>query len=812
MTTPAAGGTRFWLRWALRDLRNHWVAVLAIALVIAIGIGLFAGLGSTATWRRDSNDASFAELAMHDLQVQLSPGTFTAQASLLAAADSLGRADDIAARHERLVVDTQIDASTDGASILAAARIVGMDLDGAVDTIWVRDGVLPPADGDAGVLELKFADHWGLADSGTVVLAGGRVLDYTGLGVLPEDFFYEGPEGTLLAEGELAPVYLPLATAQRVLGRPGEVNELVLTVREGADWSAIADELRAAVDGLGVSATVSTRDDAYAVQVLYDDIENDQRFWNALAGLVLAAAALAAFNLIARIVEAQRREIGIGMALGVSRRLLAIRPMLVGLQVAVLGTVAGVGVGVLVGAAMGNVIETFLPLPVQIQSFQPATFAQGAVLGIVVPLVACAIPVARAVRVEPIEAIRTGHLTAKANRFTDWTGRLRIPGSSLTQMPVRNVLRTPRRTLLTALGVGAAITALVTVLGLLDSFGRTIDDANAEFTQGDPDRLLVQLDTFHPIDAGVVAAIAENETVARIDAGLRVPIIAPTEGSGDDLDLLVELIDFETSSWTPTTTEPLGDEPGIVLAEKAASDLGVEIGDSIEVVHPVRLERGAFTLSSSTVRVGGTHVNPMRVFAFMDLGEADRFGLDGAVNFVHAYPVDGVDRDEARQALFGLPGIASSQSVGRIGESFDEALDQFVSILVIAASAVLVLALLIAFNSTRITVEERRREHATMRAFGLPVRSIMGVVIKESVLVGLIATLIGVIGGSFFLGWILQSLATTTLPDIRIERYISATTVSWAAIIGVVAVSLAPIFLLGRIRRMNIPDTLRVME
>ena len=71
------------LRWSWRDLRRHWVAVLAIALVIAIGTGVFAGLGSTATWRRESNDASFASTGVHDLRAELSPGTFVEEGTLL---------------------------------------------------------------------------------------------------------------------------------------------------------------------------------------------------------------------------------------------------------------------------------------------------------------------------------------------------------------------------------------------------------------------------------------------------------------------------------------------------------------------------------------------------------------------------------------------------------------------------------------------------------------------------------------------------------------------------------------------------------
>ena len=104
--------------------------------------------------------------------------------------------------------------------------------------------------------------------------------------------------------------------------------------------------------------------------------------------------------------------------------------------------------------------------------------------------------------------------------------------------------------------------------------------------------------------------------------------------------------------------------------------------------------------------------------------------------------------------------MTSSQPVARISEAIDEALDQFLSFLFVTAAAVMTLALLIAFNATRITVEERQREHATMRAFGLPVRTVIGVVVKESVIIGIVATGIGIGGGFIFLRWMLASLAT----------------------------------------------------
>jgi hypothetical protein len=63
-------GLLFMLRWAARDLRRRWPQVVAIALVISIGTGIYAALGSTATWRRESNDASFGLLHMYDLRIR----------------------------------------------------------------------------------------------------------------------------------------------------------------------------------------------------------------------------------------------------------------------------------------------------------------------------------------------------------------------------------------------------------------------------------------------------------------------------------------------------------------------------------------------------------------------------------------------------------------------------------------------------------------------------------------------------------------------------------------------------------------------
>ena len=64
-----------WIRWIARDLRQRWLLITSIALVLALGTGTYAALLGTSTWRTLSNDASFEQQRMHDLEISLAPGT-----------------------------------------------------------------------------------------------------------------------------------------------------------------------------------------------------------------------------------------------------------------------------------------------------------------------------------------------------------------------------------------------------------------------------------------------------------------------------------------------------------------------------------------------------------------------------------------------------------------------------------------------------------------------------------------------------------------------------------------------------------------
>jgi putative ABC transport system permease protein len=809
---------RLWWKWSWRDLRARWVQVAAIAFIIALGSGIYSGLSSTSEWRRVSYDASFERLHMYDLRVKLAEGAFVDAAALEDAARSIPSAASIEAVGPRLITTTQVDASTDGETILVPGRIVGVDLAGGgpdVNGVSAEKGRTLRAS-DAGrnvaVLDVHFADHYHLPDHGRVAVSGGTTLDYVGLGLSPEYFLIAGERNSLLAEANFAAVFAPLDTAQRIAGRPGAANDLVLSLAPGADRDVVRAELEAALaerfPDVGVALNGPRGDFVY--RYLYDDIEGDQRFYNIFAVLILAGAAFAAFNLTGRIVEAQRREIGIGMALGVPARRLAVRPLLVALEVALLGVAFGVGVGLLVSFLMGSVLQGFFPLPVWRFPFQPGVFARGAALGLAIPFLATLYPVWRAVRVTPVTAIRTGFLATKSSGFAPTLGRIPIPGRTTAQLPFRNVLRAPRRTLMTVLGIAAAIMVLVGLVGVFDSFGATIDDADAEASTSSPDRLNVELDFFYPTDSEQVRAIENSPAARAAEATLELP--STLRGDGTRIETLLELRDLDSSLWAPSITDRIdAPGPGVVLTETAADDLGVGAGDKFTLRHP-RREGLSYRFVDSEVTVIGLNEFPIRNVAFMDIADASLMHLEGLTNLVVVDPAPGTSVTEAQRMLFGQPGVASVQPVSAFIDSIRDAIEDVLAILVVVEGAVLLLALLIAFNSASINADERARENATMFAFGLRLRTVLRMATVEGAVIGVLGTAAGLAAGWVLLGWLVRSLLPETLPDVGIVTFLAPSTVLTAVGLGVLAVALAPLLTSRKLRRMDIPSTLRVME
>jgi len=249
----------------------------------------------------------------------------------------------------------------------------------------------------------------------------------------------------------------------------------------------------------------------------------------------------------------------------------------------------------------------------------------------------------------------------------------------------------------------------------------------------------------------------------------------------------------------------------VLISEKAAADLGVGVGDTITIAYPRRQGSG-YTEASAAVRVSGLHPDPFRTFAYMDPSAAVLAGLPAIANQVSATPKAGGSENRIARALFRNPSVASVERATATTKFVRNRLGDFVGVLRLIEGFALALALLIAFNSSAIGIDEHRRENATMLAFGVSGRRAITLAVGESLIAGALGTLAGLGGGYLVTSWVVDQTLPETLPDLGLVIEIAPTSLLIAGAVGVASVALAPLLSARRIRRMDVPSTLRVME
>ena len=268
-----------WLRWSWRDLRSRWVQGVVIALIIALGVGAYSGLSSNTRWRQITADNAYDVLNMYDLRVELADGSAVETGSMLAAIARADPNDIVADAEERLRVPNQVATATADGDIVVRGEVIGVSLaDGGpnINSIHASEG-RSLNEGDRGqptsLVERNFAVYYDLPADGTLTLSGGRQLEYVGHANTPEYFMVISEGGGIFAQASYAAVFTSLETAGEIAGRPGSVNETVITLRGGADRDAFGDELTAAFEAempeIGVIITDTNDDAVYTVMYEY---------------------------------------------------------------------------------------------------------------------------------------------------------------------------------------------------------------------------------------------------------------------------------------------------------------------------------------------------------------------------------------------------------------------------------------------------------------------------------------------------------------------------------------------------------------
>jgi putative ABC transport system permease protein len=605
--------------------------------------------------------------------------------------------------------------------------------------------------------------------------------------------------GTADAFGGSSYVGLTLSAARRYLVPPGTISSVSVKAQPGVAPEELVRRIAATLPSTveAVTGARLTEEDIASVNSAFLSVFRG--FLTVFAIVALLVATFSIHNTFAILVAARTRESGLLRAIGASRRQVLVTVVGEALAVGVLATAAGLAGGLGLAALLKKAFAGLgFDLPATGLVFTGATVAVCVPVGIVVTLVAAAVPAWRAGRVAPLAAllaaaveptrpsavrVAAGTILAAGGAVVAVvlpnaaaaqlgsalafigvvvlgpvtarlvTAGLGVPVAALRgvtgQLARRNAMRNPRRTASAsiALLIGVGVVALFTVFGASLQTS-TVDSLGAAFT-GD---LALSASQFgnggmSPHLAADLARLPEVRAATGIGAG-RVLL------DGTSVD--VHVVDPATVAAVvrvDRAVAALGDRQ-VAVAQTVAQQRSWHVG----TVVPVRYGDGAV----DALTIGAVYpANPL-------LGDyllPERTWRTHTPQYLHAtvYVAASGDLSRARQAVTAVAARYGAPTVRDRQQLFDataQGIAQLLNVVYVLLALAVLIALMGIANTLSLAVNERTREIGLLRAVGATRRQVRAMLRWESVLTALFGTLTG-LGVGVFLGWVLVRASGT---------------------------------------------------
>lgn len=212
-------------------------------------------------------------------------------------------------------------------------------------------------------------------------------------------------------------------------------------------------------------------------------------------------------------------------------------------------------------------------------------------------------------------------------------------------------------------------------------------------------------------------------------------------------------------------------QPGEIVVDVATAEAaGVEVGDQVQVA----LLSGAETFTLVGVAsFGEDNALAGATIVLFHPEEAQRvLGLEDGWSALSVAAAEGLDEEELRARVAqvvpaGVEVVTGTTSTGEQIDDFTEGLGFLTTALLAFAGVSVLVGAFIIQNTFRIVVAQRTRELALLRAVGATARRVTGVVVIEALVVGVVASALGVGAGVLLAEGLSAGMAALgfTLPE-----------------------------------------------
>ena len=525
----------------------------------------------------------------------------------------------------------------------------------------------------------------------------------------------------------------------------------------------------------------------------------------------IVVAALVALTSMTRMVEEDRMQIGTFKALGYGKGRIMSKYLIYCCLASIIGCVAGILIGFsLLPSIFWQAYGSLYSLPSLILAFSPWF----AVIVFAVALAGTAIVTWATCRnslKEKPSALMQPKSPKPGKRI--WLERIGFIWNHLKfkwKSTLRNIFRYKKNMILTIVSVMGCTALILTGFGLNDSVVAVTDiqysniiryDAAVEYS-GD----------LSQIESGALHDFLDSsESYLSVYAESGTLILDGNKSSGretvelyvvEDASQFNSFIDLHERRNSAIIDVTKGDDNVIVLPENIAIVYGLSAGDEV-----------AYISGGQEVRLTVYAVceNYTGAYAYMSSAAyAAQFGALPADNTILVKSgVAESDVDATTRTLLADPNVSAVSFIYSSIDTFaglESTMGLVIAVLVLCAGA---LAAIVLYNLTNINIDERRREIATLRVLGYRRYEVAGYIYRESAILTLAGTLLG-LGLGFLLHWFIVSRVNSVA--MMFGRVISVWSYLWAFLLTIAFAVIVYAFMLIKLNRINMAESLKSNE
>jgi len=782
-------------RKIVRDLRRLWSQALAIALVTVVGTaGFVMSLGTIYSLER--TQATYYEryrFADAFASVRRAPASLVGKLAAISGVKQVST---------RITHNVVIDIA--GMAEPVNGLLSSLPEPGALNQLHLRRGraVLPGATNEA-VLGEAFADAHSLTlgSSFSATLKGQkRRLTVVGIALSPEYVFFGVPGAMVPDDERFGVLWMNRKALAAAFDLEGAFNDVVLSLIPGIDQIEVLNRVDALLDPYGGIGAYG-RSDHISHATLTGEIGQLRASIFIAAPVFIGVVAFLLHMLMMRHVETERQQIGTLKAFGYSNAAIAWHYLKFVLAIVALGVIGGLLVGARAGHAITEMYAAHYRFPFLEYTLTPGAFLQATAAPVIAALIGALGSLRTVMRLPPAVAMRAPPPPVYRRTLIERLGISRWLDQP-TRMIVRHIVRWPLRSLLTTLGIAAAMAILVAPLGVLNSAVHMID---THFFRAERQNLTVAFAQTRPYKAvynmshypGVLQVEPFRVTPAKIHYGPRARRVAVL--GRDGLGNLSRPLDNEL--------RPIAiPEQGVVISKSMANWLGVGLGERVTLE---LLEINGASHELPVTAIAESYVGLTFFMVFIDRTLLNNLMKEGDVVTGTHLSLDTTRLDVLYKSLKNTPAITGlvshAASLAGMRRIMEQNLRLTLANIVVAA----IIIFGVVYNSARISLAERARELASLRLLGYSQLDVAYILLGELGLLALAALPIGCALGYGFAYLLTEGTANEMF---RLPLYLETATFGYATLVVLVTVAVTALTVARKIFNLDIVAILKTRE